>query len=161
MPYENDTSMQKLPLVAMLFELLPPRLRRRPKLVNSLTEMGLCRTSSQRANFGFPFDKQLNQNYTDPIRICNYFHDCNMFVKAVLPDLRMKLFIHDVNEFLMPHDRRTLSIELGDKDIQGFRVMLNSLSAEDSVRNVPVAYRRCRYTDENNLKYYSVGARAT
>lgn len=61
----------------------------------------------------------------------------------------------------MPHDRRTLSIELGDKDIQGFRVMLNSLSAEDSVRNVPVAYRRCRYTDENNLKYYSVGARAT
>lgn len=59
MPYENDTSMQKLPLVAMLFELLPPRLRRRPKLVNSLTEMGLCRTSSQRANFGFPFDKQL------------------------------------------------------------------------------------------------------
>lgn len=59
----------------------------------------------------------------------------------------------------MPHDRRTLSIDLADKDIQGIKVLLNSISAEDSVRSVPIAYRRCRYTDENYLKYYSVGAR--
>ncbi|XP_017866050.1 PREDICTED: uncharacterized protein LOC108615789 [Drosophila arizonae] len=57
----------------------------------------------------------------------------------------------------MPHDRRTVALDMGNKSTYHIQFMLNSISAENEVRNVPIAYRKCRYIDENNLKYYAVG----
>lgn len=64
--------------------------------------------------------------------------------------------MHDVNEVMLPKDRRTVGIDTGIETSYLLKVLLSSISAEDEVRNVPVAYRKCRYIEENNLKYYSV-----
>ncbi|XP_017959633.2 sodium channel protein Nach [Drosophila navojoa] len=158
MPYENDTTMQILPFARMLRKLLIytiPKQPEVPEFVSTLTEMGLCLTTSQLARFGFPTERQAKQNLIVPKRMCTYFGSCRTLIEAPMPGTTVTLFVHDVNEFLMPHDRRTVSLDMGNKSTYHVQFMLNSISAETEVRNVPIAYRKCRYIDENNLKYYA------
>ncbi|XP_017866049.1 PREDICTED: uncharacterized protein LOC108615788 [Drosophila arizonae] len=63
-PYENDTTLQNLPYVRILRKLLKntvPKQQEVPELVSSLTEMGLCLTTSQLASFGFILQKHVEQ----------------------------------------------------------------------------------------------------
>lgn len=57
---------------------------------------------------------------------------------------------------MLPHDRRTVTFDAKVKSSYVLKLLVNSISADGEVRNLPVAYRKCRYEDENNLKYYSV-----
>ncbi|XP_017050267.1 uncharacterized protein LOC108094285 [Drosophila ficusphila] len=57
---------------------------------------------------------------------------------------------------MLPNDLRTVTFNAKVKTSYVLKVLLHSISADKEVRNLPVAYRKCRYPDENNLKYYSV-----
>ncbi|XP_032586408.1 sodium channel protein Nach-like [Drosophila mojavensis] len=87
--------------------------------------------------------------------MCTYFDNCRTQIKPAVSGTLVTLFIHDVYEFLMPNDRRTVSINMDTINSYEITLILNSFSAETDVRNVPIAYRKCRYIDENNLKYYA------
>jgi len=60
---------------------------------------------------------------------------------------------------MLPDDMRTPSFDAKDIESKDLDIMLHTTSAESEVRNLPVAYRKCRFSDENNLQYYSVSFR--
>jgi len=57
---------------------------------------------------------------------------------------------------MLPNDLRTIFFDAKVLSSYIIGVMLHSISADREVRNLPVAYRKCRYEDENDLEYYSV-----
>ncbi|KAL7735957.1 hypothetical protein ACLKA6_002390 [Drosophila palustris] len=71
-------------------------------------------------------------------------------------DKEQPFFMHDVNEMMLPQDRRTVTVNTGVRIFYSIRVKLNTISAEDEVRNVPITFRKCRYTTETNLQYFNV-----
>ncbi|XP_017050268.1 uncharacterized protein LOC108094286 [Drosophila ficusphila] len=156
-PFENDTSLDNLPYVAMLLKLqekvLPPK--NPAVLAPIITEVGLCQTNSQLTRYGNPYGVQEDLNVTE-IRQCGFFSDCQMAEKPFNTIMtHLFLYLHDVNGIMLPHDVRTVTFDGKVKSSYVLRVLLHSISADKEVRNLPVAYRKCRYSDENNLKYFS------
>ncbi|XP_064547837.1 sodium channel protein Nach [Drosophila montana] len=157
-PYENDTTLENINFVELLFNILqkvlPAANQSLPSFAPTLTEMGLCQTTSQLVKFGNPYGKNVKLK-VPPVRQCNSFANCQTTIKPAVAGTHVNLFMHDVNEVMLPQDRRTVGIDTGTETSYLLKVLLSSISAEDEVRNVPVAYRKCRYIEENYLKYYS------
>lgn len=57
---------------------------------------------------------------------------------------------------MLPQDRRTLLMDIGDKLFYRGNILVNPFMAEEDVRSVPIAYRKCRFRDESYLKYFNV-----
>ncbi|XP_017031054.1 pickpocket protein 28 [Drosophila kikkawai] len=155
-PFKNDSTLDNLPYVEMLLKLqenvMPPP--HPVVLAPIMTEVGLCQTSSQLTRFANPYGKLQKLNVT-PVRMCGFFNDCQLMHKPFNSILtHVFLYLHDVNEMMLPHDRRTVTFDAKVKSSYVLKLLVNSISADAEVRNLPVAYRKCRYTDENNLKYY-------
>ncbi|XP_052841792.1 sodium channel protein Nach [Drosophila gunungcola] len=156
-PFENDTSLDNLPYLNILLKLqekvLPPKT---PVLLAPIiTEVGLCQTTSQLTRYGNPYGKIQDLNVTD-VRQCGFFSECQIMHKPFNSILtHVFLYLHDVNEMMLPHDLRTVTFDAKVKSSYVLKLLVHSISADIEVRNLPVAYRKCRYTDENNLKYFS------
>lgn len=50
----------------------------------------------------------------------------------------------------------TVHIELIEGATLNIDVDLVLTMAQHEVRNIPISFRKCRYTDESNLKYFQV-----
>ncbi|XP_043067001.1 pickpocket protein 28 [Drosophila bipectinata] len=155
-PFENDSSLDNLDYVDMILKLqskvLPPPW---PILLAPIiTEVGLCQTTSQLFHFANPYGWVETLNVT-PVRECGFFNDCQFMHKPFNSIFtHVYMYLHDVNEMMLPHDSRTLTFNAKTKSSYVLKLLVNSISADGEVRNLPVAYRKCRYHDENNLKYY-------
>ncbi|XP_060658058.1 acid-sensing ion channel 4 [Drosophila nasuta] len=160
-PYEKDPTLTDIDIVKLLLELhkeiSPPvnKSNEPQPLVPNLTEMGLCQTNSRLTRYGNPYGK-LKDMKVIPVRNGSFFSPTQIQLKPYYNYTVVQLFMHDVNEMMLPQDRRTVSVYTGIKVFYSIRVKLNTISAEDEVTHVPIAYRKCRYTNEANLKYYSV-----
>ncbi|KAH8308491.1 hypothetical protein KR018_005901 [Drosophila ironensis] len=155
-PFKNDTSLDNLNYVKLLLQLQEEILPHPEPVLMApiITEAGLCQTTSQLTRFGNPYGKQEALNVT-AVKKCGYFNDCHFFHKpfnSILTPVAM--YMHDVKELALPHDQRTLLFNAKTKSSYVLKLLVNSISADSEVRNLPVAYRKCRYRDENNLKYY-------
>lgn len=57
---------------------------------------------------------------------------------------------------MAPFDRGTILRQATMDGSLTIELLLALTTAESEVRNLPVAYRKCRYKDENHLKYFNV-----
>lgn len=57
---------------------------------------------------------------------------------------------------MLPQDRRTLLMDIGDKLFYRGNILVNPFMADEHVRHIPISYRNCRFRDESNLKYFNV-----
>ncbi|XP_016978723.1 sodium channel protein Nach [Drosophila rhopaloa] len=156
-PFENDTSLDNLPYLDILLKLqekvLPPK--NHVLLAPIITEVGLCQTTSQLTRFGNPYGKIEDLNVT-AVRQCGFFSECQIMHKPFNSIMtHVFLYLHDVHEMMLPHDLRTVTFDAKVKSSYVLKLLVHSISADTEVRNLPVAYRKCRYNDENNLEYYS------
>ncbi|XP_016958273.1 uncharacterized protein LOC108030097 [Drosophila biarmipes] len=156
-PFENDTTLENLNYVSMLLDLQRKVLPTAAPAVLApiITEVGLCQTTSQLNRYGNPYGKTENMEVAR-VKDCGFFSDCN-FMSKPFNSIRTHLFLylHDVNELMLPDDTRTITFDAKVLSSYVIGVMLHSISADREVRNLPVAYRKCRYNDENYLQYYS------
>ncbi|EDW02486.1 GH22016 [Drosophila grimshawi] len=158
MPYVNDTSLKHINFVDILLSLqedIMPNPNDQPvDYVPTLTEMGLCQTTTQLSHLGNPYGE--SKELTGPkVRICDSFANCQITFKPPIDETLVFLYLHDIYEVMLPHDRRTVVFHMGTEYSYVLKVLLNPISAEEDVRQVPIAYRKCRYKDENYLKYFS------
>ncbi|EDW31435.1 GL11130 [Drosophila persimilis] len=156
-PFENDTTLSNLAYVDMLLALQEKVLPSpRPVLMAPIiTEVGLCQSTSQLTRYGNPYGRLETLNVT-PVRQCGFFNECQFMHKPFNSiQTHVFLYMHDVNELMLPHDRRTITFDAKTKSSYVLKLLISSISADREVRNLPVAYRKCRYHDENNLRYYS------
>ncbi|EDV59760.1 sodium channel protein Nach [Drosophila erecta] len=156
-PFDNDTSLDNVNYLNILLELqkkiIPVDIP--AVLAPIITEVGLCQTSSQLTRYGNPYGK-LETMDVDPMQQCGFFSDCITSLKPLNSIMApLLLYLHDVNEMMLPDDMRTLVFDAKVASSNVLDVMLHSTSAESEVRNLPLAYRKCRYSNENNLQYYS------
>ncbi|XP_070069706.1 sodium channel protein Nach [Drosophila takahashii] len=156
-PYENDTSLDNLKYVDILLKLnekiLPTEIP--VVLAPIITEVGLCQTTSQLNRYGNPYGKVQDMTVADA-KDCGFFSECSLMQKPFNSIMtHLFLYLHDVNEFMLPDDKATITFDAKVLSSYVLRLMLHSISADSEVRNLPVAYRKCRYTDENNLDYFT------
>lgn len=57
---------------------------------------------------------------------------------------------------MAPYDQGTIMRQATMDGSLTIELLLGLTTAETEVRNLPIAYRKCRYRDENNLKYFEV-----
>ncbi|XP_017078184.1 uncharacterized protein LOC108112605 [Drosophila eugracilis] len=156
-PYENDSTLDNLNYVGMLMKLQEKVLMKDDELIVApvITEVGLCQTTSQLNRYGNPYGKIENMTVVNVIE-CEFNSNCRLQGKPFNGlNTTLKLYFHDVNEFMLPHDLKTLHHNAKTDISFTFEFLVNSISAENDVRNLPLAYRKCRYKDEDNLEYYS------
>ncbi|KAM8712982.1 hypothetical protein ACLKA7_013324 [Drosophila subpalustris] len=158
--YENDTTLADVDLVKLLLHLhrgvYPnPSDDKEQPFVPILTEMGLCQTNSRLTRYGNPFGKLVDRKVI-PVKNGSFFSPTQIQLKPSFNYTIVQLFMHDVNEMMLPQDRRTVTVNTGVRIFYSIRVKLNTISAEDEVRNVPITFRKCRYTTETNLQYFNV-----
>ncbi|EDW74133.2 uncharacterized protein Dwil_GK21769 [Drosophila willistoni] len=157
--YKNDESLNNLSYVNILLKLqhnVLPLNEIAPTITAPIiTEMGLCQTTGQLNRYSNPFGKVQTLNVT-PMRHCGFFNECQLkHIPFNSIQTELYLYIHDVNEVALPNDRQTVTFNAGDVSSYILKLLLTSISAENEVRNLPVAYRKCRYHDENNLQYFN------
>ncbi|XP_016940277.3 amiloride-sensitive sodium channel subunit gamma-like [Drosophila suzukii] len=156
-PFENDTSLDNLNYVSILLKLQERILPSEIPVVMApiITEAGLCQTTSQLNRYGNPYGKIENMKVSE-VKTCGFFSDCQLMHKPFNTiKTHMYLYLHDVNELMLPNDLRTIFFDAKVLSSYIIGVMLHSISADREVRNLPVAYRKCRYEDENDLEYYN------
>ncbi|XP_034654648.1 pickpocket protein 11 [Drosophila subobscura] len=156
-PFENDSTLNDLAYVDMLLQ-LQQKVLPHPKpvlMAPIITEAGLCQTTSQLTRYGNPYGQIQSLNVT-PVRQCGFFNECQFMHKPFNSiQTHVYLFLHDVHELMLPYDRRTVFFDARSKSSYVLKLLVSSISADREVRNLPVAYRKCRYNDENNLQYFS------
>lgn len=64
--------------------------------------------------------------------------------------------MHNVEDVLAPLDQGTILRRATMEGSLTIEILLSLTTSETEVRNLPIAYRKCRYKDENNLKYFKV-----
>ncbi|XP_033156185.1 sodium channel protein Nach [Drosophila mauritiana] len=156
-PFENDTTLDNVNYLNILLTLQKKiiSVKNPAELAPIITEVGLCQTSSQLTRYGNPYGK-LETLDVEPMKQCDYFSNCITSLKPLNSIVApIYMYVHDVEEMMLPDDMRTPSSDAKDIESNDLDVMLNTISAESEVRNLPVAYRKCRFSDENNLQYYS------
>uniref|UniRef100_A0A1A9VSR9 Uncharacterized protein n=1 Tax=Glossina austeni TaxID=7395 RepID=A0A1A9VSR9_GLOAU len=62
--------------------------------------------------------------------------------------------MHNNFDIVTPGDRDTILSKGTDNGALTVELMLGITTAEAEVRKLPIAYRKCRYTNENNLNYF-------
>lgn len=65
-------------------------------------------------------------------------------------------FFHNVGDIVAPYDKGTTMRYVATDVSMTFELLLGLTTAEAEVRNLPIAYRKCRYKDENDLQYFQV-----
>ncbi|XP_017078185.1 uncharacterized protein LOC108112606 [Drosophila eugracilis] len=156
-PYENDSTLNNLNYVGMLMKLQEKALTKDAELglAPVITEDGLCQTNSQLNRYGNPYGKIENMNVKALIE-CGVFTDCFMTGKPFNSiNTHLNVYLHDVNEFMLPDDLKTIFYDAKILSSFTFELLVNPILSGNDVRNLPLAYRKCRYKDENNLEYYS------
>ncbi|ALC41546.1 ppk25 [Drosophila busckii] len=157
-PYENDSSLANLSFVDIMLKqqrhILGHTNDKAEIFAPMLTEMGLCQTTTQLMRYGNPYGKIENQDVT-PSRRCDYFDECKALFTPSIQNTKVLLYVHDVKEVMLPHDRRSVFYNAEPKISTTLIMRLDPISAESAVQNLPIAYRKCRYVKENYLQYYS------
>lgn len=64
--------------------------------------------------------------------------------------------MHNVEDIVAPFEQGTIMRQATMEGSLTIELLLGLTTAETEVRNLPIAYRKCRYKDENNLKYFKV-----
>ena len=68
--------------------------------------------------------------------------------------------LHNVEDIAAPYDKSTILRQTTTDGSLTIELLLALTTAEMEVRKLPIAYRKCRYRDENNLNYFGVSCRS-
>ncbi|KNC23431.1 hypothetical protein FF38_13352 [Lucilia cuprina] len=178
-PYENDSSLINLEFLEILVFMRNKSIPRQvyantanneQKLTASsfdvegreqiyaaaMTEIGICRTTSQLTRYTNPFGNLKSLKVSD-ISYCDIMNECNtkIFPKVGV-DSSLLIFLHNVEDIVAPYDQGAIMRHATMEGSLTIELLLGLTTAETEVRNLPIAYRKCRYKDENNLKYFEI-----
>ncbi|XP_037941253.1 acid-sensing ion channel 4-A [Teleopsis dalmanni] len=174
-PFAKDKSLKKLKLLDVLLQLhakrFPTQLNDSVTLSSSLlidldnrfnlyapaiTEGGLCKTTSQLSKYTNPFGKLVSLSVSKVI-YCGFLNECNTKILPLVDSKTdIRIYIHNVFDVVMPGDRNTILHEIKADGSLTMELLLSATTAESGVRNLPIQYRKCRYPDENVLKYFEI-----
>ncbi|XP_073844889.1 pickpocket 25 [Musca autumnalis] len=173
-PYENDTRLNDLNFLQMLIRMrqkvLPEKVLanaddskpstdvevREMSYAAAITESGLCRTTSQLTKYTNPFG-DLKPLKVSNRRYCDIMNECNTKIyPKVGDDTSLYIYLHNVEDVLVPLDPGTIIRRATMDGSLTIELLLSLTTAETEVRNLPIAYRKCRYKDENILKYFEI-----
>ncbi|TMW43231.1 hypothetical protein DOY81_011689 [Sarcophaga bullata] len=91
------------------------------------------------------------------VRYCDVMNECNSKIFPKIGyDSNLLILLHNVEDIAAPYDKSTIlrrAITDGSLTIE---LLLALTTAETEVRKLPIAYRKCRYRDENNLNYFGI-----
>ncbi|KAL9922503.1 uncharacterized protein ACN427_003022 [Glossina fuscipes fuscipes] len=175
-PYRNDDKLKNLDFVQILLQLKGKGLPKRdtktvekktdknaqggnseygePDFRAAITELGMCQTTSQTARYTNPYKGA--DNIQLPAKSeCNPISECNTKIfNRVGSNASMNVYMHNNFDIVTPGDRDTILSRGTDNGALTVELMLGITTAEGEVRKLPIPYRKCRYTNENNLKYF-------
>ncbi|KAI9583532.1 hypothetical protein GQX74_005280 [Glossina fuscipes] len=146
-----------------------------PDFRAAITELGVCQTTSQTARYTNPYKGA--DNIQLPAKSeCNPISECNTKIfNRVGSNASMNVvsnkngknshdifqekrrsanYMHNNFDIVTPGDRDTILSRGTDNGALTVELMLGITTAEGEVRKLPIPYRKCRYTNENNLKYF-------
>uniref|UniRef100_A0A1I8Q2L4 Sodium channel protein Nach n=1 Tax=Stomoxys calcitrans TaxID=35570 RepID=A0A1I8Q2L4_STOCA len=122
-------------------------------LAVAITEFGLCRTTSQLSKYTNPFG-ELEHLDVDPRNYCGGTFNCKL---KVFPNegntSTIYIHLHNVEDVVTPFDKDSIFQTSPQYKLFTIDLLLTLIVSEKEVRNLPIAYRKCRYENENNLKY--------
>ncbi|XP_055921228.1 sodium channel protein Nach [Eupeodes corollae] len=120
-----------------------------------ITEVGLCFTTSFLYEYQNPLGFQREPLTDTEPKMCTPFDLCNL---KVTPNVdsgdKIVAYIHNNKDVVEPDIKSVIRREINTNEISNVDVTLEIISAEEEVRNVPINYRKCRFSNENNLKYF-------
>ncbi|XP_075165256.1 pickpocket 25 [Haematobia irritans] len=182
-PYENDANVNKLNFLDILMRLhnkiVPPKelapkeeepppidengKKIRPKFnpdirdkafASAITEFGLCKTTSQLSKYTNPFG-DLKSLKVDSRQYCDIMNECTRKIYPNMNDsVEVFIYLHNVEDVVAPYDQGTILRRSNMDGSLTIELLISLTTAETEVRNVPIAYRKCRYKNENILKYF-------
>uniref|UniRef100_A0A1B0AAZ8 Pickpocket protein 28 n=1 Tax=Glossina pallidipes TaxID=7398 RepID=A0A1B0AAZ8_GLOPL len=175
-PYRNDDKLKNLDFVQILLQLKGKGLPKRdtktvekktdenapggnaeygePDFRAAITELGMCQTTSQTARYTNPYEGPGNIQLPAKSE-CNPISECNTKIfNRVGSNASMNVYMHNNFDIVTPGDRDTIFSRGTDNGALTVELMLGITTAEAEVRKLPIAYRKCRYTNENNLNYF-------
>uniref|UniRef100_A0A1A9W9L9 Uncharacterized protein n=1 Tax=Glossina brevipalpis TaxID=37001 RepID=A0A1A9W9L9_9MUSC len=175
-PYENNDNLKNLDFIQILLQLkrkaLPngnlKEVKKKPNENSqdskaesresdfrvAITELGICQTTSQTARYTSPYEGAENMPLPNKLE-CSAMEECDTKIFNRLGEnASMSIYMHNNFDIITPGDRDTMSRQAALNGALGIELMLSITTAEEEVRNLPIAFRKCRYTNENNLKYF-------
>ncbi|KAM7343889.1 pickpocket 25 [Cochliomyia hominivorax] len=175
--YENDTNLEELKFVEILLQMrhrfLPRKIYanaeddnkksssfdvegREQTYAAAMTEIGICRTTSQLTRYTNPFGN-LKSLKVSGISFCDTMNECNTKIfPKVGSESSLLIFLHNVEDIVAPFGKGTIMRHATMDGSLTIELLLGLTTAETEVRNLPIAYRKCRYKDENNLNYFKI-----
>ncbi|CAD7014289.1 unnamed protein product [Ceratitis capitata] len=158
-PYQNDTTLGHINYVDVLTKLQRPegqelQLSKSNQYAPAMTEIGLCRTSSQLNKYTNPSGK-LKSIDVGPVQYCLFMSICITKLYPEYPDnAQVSVYLHNPFDVVSPGHITNVYLTASPGRVLTVDLEISTFSAEVEVRNLPVEYRKCRYPDESNLKFF-------
>ncbi|XP_039956785.1 sodium channel protein Nach [Bactrocera tryoni] len=161
LPYKNDSTLWGIDYIDILTKLQTPdksevQISEKKSIIfaPAITEVGLCRTTSQLNKYTNP-SGEIKSLEVSPVQYCLFMSICfTKLFPEYSDEAEVFVYLHNPLDVVAPNDITNVYQTAPQGRVLTVDLEITAFSAEAQVRRIPIEYRKCRYPDESNLKYF-------